>query len=239
MELWGNKKVNEIFEANVPYYYTKPIDETPYDYRAEYITAKYVHQHFIKSALPPPSPQHSPLPNLSGTFQPVPKKTPAKPPKKFTSALKKAETKGNKNSGQVEFCGILNIVLRRGIDMKSLNDTWSSDPYVVMGVGPDKEDGTNIYPGQLVKSGIKRKTLNPEWNENMCCCVANLETDTLHIEAWDYDKLSSDQYMGEYHLRLADLDILNQREGKVNMCVALQNIGKGSIELDISYNHLK
>jgi hypothetical protein len=237
MELWGNKRVNEVFELNVPYYYTKPIDETPYDYRLEYITAKYVHQHFVRNAMPPPSPQHSPLPNVSGLFQPNPKKVISKS-KKITSSLKKAE-KTSKNSGQIEFCGILNIVLKRGIDMKNLNDTWTSDPYVVMGVGPDKEDSTNIYPGQLVKSGIKKRTLNPEWNENMCCCVANLETDTLHLEAWDYDKLSSDQFMGEYHLRLADLDILNQKSQKVNMCVALQNIGKGSIELDVSYNHLK
>jgi hypothetical protein len=143
MELWGNKKVNEVYECNIPYYYTKPIDETPYEYRAEYITAKYVHQHFVKNALPPPSPQHSPLPNVSGTFQPTPKKV----KNKFSSALKKAEYKGGKNSGQIEFCGILNIVLKRGIDMRNSDNSWLSDPYVVMGVGPDELDGTNIYPG--------------------------------------------------------------------------------------------
>lgn len=90
----------------------------------------------------------------------------------------------------------------------------------------------------MVKSVVKKRTLSPEWNERMCCCIANLETDTLHIEVWDYDKLSSGEYMGEYHLRLGELEIHHQLEQKVNMCVALQNIGKGSVELEISYHNL-
>ncbi|KAL0480863.1 membrane-associated protein [Acrasis kona] len=236
MELWGNKRVNNMFESNVPSYYTKPIEEAPYEYRLEYITAKYIYQHFVKSAMPPPVPINTPLPNLTGSYKTTPKKSSTK---KASQSLRKAEP--NKNVGQVEFSGILNIILKRGIDMKPMNTTtnWLSDPYVILGAGPDFNDCMNIHPGQLSKSEVKRKTLNPEWNQRMCCCICSLDTDVIHIEVWDYDKLSAHEFMGEYHLQLCDLDILNQKDQKVNVCISLQSVERGCIELEISYHSLK
>jgi Ca2+-dependent lipid-binding protein len=84
-------------------------------------------------------------------------------------------------TGQVEFSGILTILLKRGRDLVAMDVTGTSDPYVVIAPGPSS-DYNVLYPGQTAKSHVKKKTLNPEWNEMLTLSIVDVRTDVLHVE---------------------------------------------------------
>jgi Ca2+-dependent lipid-binding protein len=116
-----------------------------------------------------------------------------------TKKSKKATIKSTQSSSQprgaVEFEGILTIKLRRGLDLKACDVTGKSDPYVYFASGPDKNDVSNLYPGQIVKSEIVEQTLNPVWDQSLMVCVATTKSDILHLEVWDWDRISEDDFV--------------------------------------------
>jgi hypothetical protein len=229
MEVWGNDKVNELYEKEVPSYYPKPNESSSSDYRKEYIYAKYSHKYFTK-AQDVPRPVHANENKDSELHR--------------LNSLKTKKHKTIKNSqhdsqprGHVEFEGILQIKLKRGIDMIPCDITRKSDPYVYFASGPSNDDPSDLYPGQIVKSEVREQTLNPVWDQNLMVCVADVTKDTLHVEVWDWDRVSDDDFMGEYHLSLKDYDL---RSGKVfPISIKLQRVNKGLLEFDISFQNLK
>ncbi|KAJ3692346.1 hypothetical protein LUZ60_012696 [Juncus effusus] len=85
--------------------------------------------------------------------------------------------------------GLLKVKVVRGLNL-AIRDVRTSDPYVVLRLGKHK-----------VKTHVKKRTTNPEWNEELTLSVENPNA-PLKIEVFDKDILSRDDAMGH-----AEVDI--------------------------------
>lgn len=82
---------------------------------------------------------------------------------------------------------------------KDLSGT--SDPYVRVTLLPDKK--------HRLETKIKRRTLNPRWNETFYFegfPVQKLQSRILHLHVFDYDRFSRDDSIGEVFLPLCQVD---------------------------------
>ncbi|KAM3342830.1 protein C2-DOMAIN ABA-RELATED 1-like [Capsicum galapagoense] len=86
--------------------------------------------------------------------------------------------------------GILRIRVIRGINL-AIRDLRSSDPYVVVRMGKQK-----------LKTRVVKKSVNPEWNEDLTLCVAEPIL-PIKLQVYDKDTFSRDDKMGD-----AELDIV-------------------------------
>ncbi|KAG6517897.1 GTPase activating protein 1-like [Zingiber officinale] len=86
--------------------------------------------------------------------------------------------------------GILRIRVIRGVNL-AYRDTRGSDPYVVIRMGTQK-----------VKTGVKRRNVNPEWNEELSLSIMD-PTQPLKLEVYDKDRFTRDDQMGnaEFDIR--------------------------------------
>lgn len=78
----------------------------------------------------------------------------------------------------------------------------TSDPYVKVTLLPDKK--------HRLETKIKRRTLNPRWNETFYFegfPVQKLQSRILHLHVFDYDRFSRDDSIGEVFLPLCSVDI--------------------------------
>ncbi|XP_021766199.1 protein C2-DOMAIN ABA-RELATED 4-like [Chenopodium quinoa] len=80
--------------------------------------------------------------------------------------------------------GLLRIRVKRGINL-AVRDVSSSDPYVFVRLGKQK-----------LKTRIIRKSLNPEWNEDLTLCVTD-PNESIKIFVYDHDTFSLDDKMGD------------------------------------------
>jgi len=94
--------------------------------------------------------------------------------------------------GQVEFSGVLNVRLLNGIVPRK--DLIFCDPFVKFSIGPSSS--FYRYPGQNQKSTIQKKTLQPKWNENFKLSIVDRNTDSLYIQAYDWDRIGTNDYIG-------------------------------------------
>lgn len=89
--------------------------------------------------------------------------------------------------------GLLKVRVVRGVHLAICDPlTHSSDPYVVLRHGQQK-----------VKSSIKYRTINPEWNEELTLSITNM-MNPVKIELFDHDTFTKDDSMGN-----AEFCILN------------------------------
>jgi len=81
------------------------------------------------------------------------------------------------------------IEIIEGKALQAMDINGKSDPYVIMYFG-----GINL---QQKRTTTRYKTLMPVWNETFyfSCCEAGI--DTIRMELWDQDTLTSDDYLGE------------------------------------------
>jgi hypothetical protein len=286
IKLVGNKKVNEHYEAFLPY--GKPKPQASREHRSEYIISKYVKKSFVngngimrrsldsvspKSSSTPVDDQHHLKATTASTYdeEDMPdfsaiaaelNFSPASPNKSKSFILGSPEKKKRRglfsrtksfdiqqwrkskhkktpsdNIGMVEFQGILTIHLKRGINLVKKDLNGSSDPYVKIYTGPDVSTSSEFYPGQVMKSKVIKRNLNPEWNETMSCCVCNTQTDALHIQCKDWDLLNANEPMGDKSILIKDLGLVSGAE-PVTRIIKLDNVKKGEIELEISYQQL-
>ena len=73
-------------------------------------------------------------------------------------------------------CGVLFITVQKGIELSSMDDGGTSDPYVVLKVGDQ----------QPQRSSVKLKTLNPVWDETFSFAVESMDN-AIELEVWDQD----------------------------------------------------
>jgi len=87
--------------------------------------------------------------------------------------------------------GLLKIKVVRGVNL-AICDLSSSDPYVVIRLGQQK-----------VKSSIKYRSINPEWNEELTLSITNW-TLPVKIEVFDHDTFTKDDSMGDAEFGILD-----------------------------------
>ncbi|CAI9780815.1 unnamed protein product [Fraxinus pennsylvanica] len=104
--------------------------------------------------------------------------------------------------------GLLRITIKRGINLAK-RDVRSSDPYVIVQLGKQK-----------LKTRVVRKSLNPEWNEELTLMIADRNL-PIKLEVYDKDTFSLDDKMGD-----AEIDIKTFVEAAK---MDLQNIPSGFI----------
>lgn len=80
--------------------------------------------------------------------------------------------------------GILHVRVMRATKLLKMDLLGLSDPYVKLNLSGEK------LPSK--KTSIKKKTLNPEWNEEFKLSVKDPQSQMLHINVYDWDKVELD-----------------------------------------------
>ncbi|KAK7305709.1 hypothetical protein VNO77_43619 [Canavalia gladiata] len=80
--------------------------------------------------------------------------------------------------------GLLRIHVERGVNLVIM-DYVSSDPYVLIKLGKQK-----------VKTRVKKKNLNPVWNEDLTLSISDPHV-PIHLQVYDKDTFSFDDKMGD------------------------------------------
>uniref|UniRef100_A0A2P2JKL9 Uncharacterized protein MANES_10G047400 n=2 Tax=Rhizophora mucronata TaxID=61149 RepID=A0A2P2JKL9_RHIMU len=84
--------------------------------------------------------------------------------------------------------GILHVKVVRATNLLKADILGSSDPYVRLSLTGEK------LPAK--KTTIKKKNLNPEWNENFKLIVKDPESQVLQLQVFDWDKVGSHDRLG-------------------------------------------
>lgn len=80
--------------------------------------------------------------------------------------------------------GLLRIRIKRGINL-AIRDIKSSDPYVIVRLGKQK-----------LRTRIIKKSLNPEWHEDLTLCVTDPD-EPVKLFVYDHDTFTPDDKMGD------------------------------------------
>jgi len=95
----------------------------------------------------------------------------------------------------------LKLKIIQGKNLAAKDTNGLSDPYVRVTLLPEKK--------QRLDTKIKRRTLNPTWNETFYFegfPINKLQSRVLHLHVYDYDRFSRDDSIGEFHLPLCQVD---------------------------------
>ncbi|XP_074304906.1 protein C2-DOMAIN ABA-RELATED 4-like [Silene latifolia] len=85
--------------------------------------------------------------------------------------------------------GLLRLTIKRGIDL-AIRDVNASDPYIIVRLA-----------NQKLKTRVIKKTLNPEWNEDLTLYVTDVN-EPLKLFVYDHDTLTLDDKMGDAEVDL-------------------------------------
>ncbi|XP_030450868.1 synaptotagmin-3 [Syzygium oleosum] len=99
--------------------------------------------------------------------------------------------------------GILRVKVVRAMKLLKMDFLGASDPYVKLKLSGD------ILPAK--KTAIIRKNLNPEWNENFKFIVKDPQSQILHMQVFDWDKVGAHDRLG---MQLVPLNLLKPHEKK-------------------------
>lgn len=77
--------------------------------------------------------------------------------------------------------GILHVRVIRATKLLKMDLLGLSDPYVKLSLSGEKL--------HTRKTTVKKKTLNPEWNEEFKLSVKDPQAQILHINVFDWDKV--------------------------------------------------
>ena len=77
--------------------------------------------------------------------------------------------------------GILHVNVVRAQKLLKMDLLGTSDPYVKLSLTGDK------LPAK--KTTVKRKNLNPEWNEKFKIVVKDPQSQVLQLQVYDWDKV--------------------------------------------------
>ncbi|KAG6573401.1 ADP-ribosylation factor GTPase-activating protein AGD12, partial [Cucurbita argyrosperma subsp. sororia] len=111
-------------------------------------------------------------------------KTPEEP-----SCFQVNSSKRSPQEGMVEFMGLLKVKVIKGTNL-AVRDMKSSDPFITVTLGQ-----------QTAKTTVKKKNLNPVWNEELMLSVPQ-EYGPLELKVFDLDTVSSNDLMGEAEIDL-------------------------------------
>jgi hypothetical protein len=140
----------------------------------------------------------SPVPPLSlGSASTSPRSVPA--PLSATGSGSADGSRASKIASRRSEAGIderflLYLTIVGAEDLEAMDVGGTSDPYCVIKVGGHKWETRRI-----------ERTLNPVWNAKYAIPLDNLD-DEMRIEMWDWDRLASDDPMGDVVLPIASFD---------------------------------
>lgn len=86
----------------------------------------------------------------------------------------------------------IKVIEASGVAAKDMGGT--SDPYCIIHVDSCK-----------AKTKVKRKSLDPVWNQEFSF-VLNSPSGVIHIEMWDKDTFTPDDFLGQVDIQLAELE---------------------------------
>uniref|UniRef100_A0A3P9JFQ9 Double C2-like domain-containing protein n=2 Tax=Oryzias latipes TaxID=8090 RepID=A0A3P9JFQ9_ORYLA len=158
----------------------------------------------------------------------------------FVSEVNKTEDKSLEERGRImislkyntqKSCLVVGII--RCAHLAAMDANGFSDPYVKTYLKPDENKKSKH------KTAVKKKTLNPEFNEEFCYDIkyADLTKKTLEVTVWDYDIGKSNDFIGGVSLginangeRLKHwFDCLKNKDKKIERWHTLTNELPGSL----------
>ncbi|XP_021917858.1 uncharacterized protein PYUK71.03c-like isoform X2 [Zootermopsis nevadensis] len=116
--------------------------------------------------------------------------------------------------------GLMEVSIIRAHDLVSKDLNGFSDPYCEL-----KVNGECKY-----KSSIKKKTLNPIWEENSIMGLPRAG-ETLEVVLWDYDTFGMKDFLGNVTLTLED--IRKASNSDTSQSYQLQGVKTGAVEIKV------
>ncbi|KAL6045272.1 Phosphoinositide phospholipase C [Balamuthia mandrillaris] len=117
---------------------------------------------------------------------------------------------------------VYQIEVVRAVDLTAADSNGYSDPFVELSAVDDQRK-------ELASTSVKRKTLTPSWNEVF---VLNLGSQqAVHLHAWDWDRLSTNDTIGEADMDLAQVTTSEASELWVEL--SGKNAGQGKVLLRV------
>ncbi|PIN08527.1 hypothetical protein CDL12_18900 [Handroanthus impetiginosus] len=130
--------------------------------------------------------------------------------------------------------GILHVKVIRATKLLKKDLLGLSDPYVKLRLTGEK------LPAK--KTTVKKKTLNPEWNEDFKLSVKDPQSQMLHINVYDWDKVGSHDRLGTQVFPLKLLTPNEPKEVTLNLLkdTSITDIPhnkkqRGTILLELTY----
>ncbi|OIT31322.1 PREDICTED: synaptotagmin-3 [Nicotiana attenuata] len=129
--------------------------------------------------------------------------------------------------------GILHVKVVRAMKLLKMDLLGLSDPYVKLSLSGDS------LPSR--KTSIKKKNLNPEWNESFKLTVKDPQSQILHLDVIDWDKVGAHDRLGS---QLLPLKLLQPNETKEftldllknsSISVAHDKKQRGQIVVELTY----
>ncbi|XP_016454561.1 synaptotagmin-3 isoform X1 [Nicotiana tabacum] len=129
--------------------------------------------------------------------------------------------------------GILHVKVVRAMKLLKMDLLGLSDPYVKLSLSGDS------LPSR--KTSIKKKNLNPEWNESFKLTVKDPQSQILHLDVIDWDKVGAHDRLGS---QLLPLKLLIPNETKEftldlvkssSISVAHDKKQRGQIVVELTY----
>ncbi|KAK6125225.1 hypothetical protein DH2020_016189 [Rehmannia glutinosa] len=111
--------------------------------------------------------------------------------------------------------GLLRIKVVRGIKL-AIRDSRSSDPYVIVRMGKQK-----------LKTRVVRKSVNPEWNEELTLTVVDPNL-PIKLQVYDRDTFTPDDKMGDAEFQIKEF----MEAVKLN----LENVPSGTVITKVKPN---
>ncbi|KAL4575203.1 hypothetical protein LXL04_022045 [Taraxacum kok-saghyz] len=129
--------------------------------------------------------------------------------------------------------GVLHVKVIRATKLMKMDFMGLSDPYVKVKLSGE------MLPSK--KTSIKKKTLNPVWNETFKLVVKDPQAQTLQVNVFDWDKVGSHDRLG---MQVVPLKVLKPNETKALTLDLLKNTNvtdpqkkqqRGQIMLEMTY----
>lgn len=133
--------------------------------------------------------------------------------------------------------GVLHVKVLRATKLMKMDILGLSDPYVKLKLSGE------MLPSK--KTTIKKKTLNPVWNETFKLVVKDPQAQTLQVNVYDWDKVGSHDRLG---MQVVPLKVLRPNETKELSLDLLKNTNiadpqkqqqRGQIMLEMTYAPFK
>nr|XP_043607386.1 synaptotagmin-3-like isoform X2 [Erigeron canadensis] len=133
--------------------------------------------------------------------------------------------------------GVLHVRVLRATKLMKMDILGLSDPYVKLKLSGE------MLPSK--KTTIKKKTLNPVWNETFKLVVKDPEAQTLQVNVYDWDKVGSHDRLG---MQVVPLKLLTPNETMELTLDLLKNTNimdphkhqqRGQIMLEMTYSPFK